>query len=120
MTETDIQNEAEGRVAHQRMARRRRVIYVPENYVLALLSRGLWHNQYVRVPEPLGVPETARMVGVWTDYSRNAFALVVEDASFEETPEGLMLPEMRVEWSVVELATKPPSAELTDRQKNER
>ena len=95
------------------VVRRRRVIYVPENYVLDFLSRGLVHNQFIRVPEPLGLPATARVVGVWSDWSRNAFGIVVQDPSFEEVPEAVMLPEMVVQWSYVEVAVKSPNTELS-------
>jgi len=93
-------------------ARRLRIIYVPENYVLALLSRGLVCNQFIRVPEPIGLPETARAVGVWSDWQRNAFAIVVQDPSFGEVPEAIMLPEMQVRWSYVEVAVKSPNESL--------
>ena len=101
--------EGSAAVALHPLGRRRRVIYVPENYILALLSRGQVHNQGIRVPEPLGLPETARVVGVWSDWARNAFGIVVEDPSFEEVPEGITLPEMRVQWSYVEIAIKSPN-----------
>ena len=106
----DQQSKTEGpaAVALAPPVRRLRVIYIPENYVLALLSRGLIHNQFIRVPEPLGLPETARVVGVWSDWARNSFNIVVQDPSFEEVPEGVTLPEMRVQWSYLEVAVKSP------------
>ncbi len=104
--ETDNQTAAQCADALQQAHRRRRVIYVPENYVLALLSRGLVENQVIRVPEPLGLPSTAQVVGVWNDWSRNAFAMVVQDPSFEEVSEAVMLPEMQLQWSYVEVAIK--------------
>lgn len=91
--------------------RRRAVIYVPERYVLALLSRGLVHNQFIRVPEPMGLPATAKIIGVWNEWTRNAFGIVVEDPSFQEVPEGMMLPEKTVQWVDVEVAIKTPNAE---------
>jgi hypothetical protein len=108
-TETDNQTAEARADSLQQVVRRRRVIYVPENYVLALLSRGLVHNQFIRVPEPLGLPDTARVVGVWSDWSRNAFGIVVQDPTFEEVPEAVMLPEMQVQWSYVEVAVKSPN-----------
>lgn len=98
--------------------RRRRVIYVSENYVVALLSRGLVHHEFIRVPEPLGLPDTARVVGVWSDWQRNAFAIVVEDPSFDEVPEAIMLPEMQVQWSYVEVAVQPPNPEVRNGAKD--
>jgi hypothetical protein len=108
--QTDIQTTDAPPGSIDPVVRRRRVIYVPENYVLALLGRGLIHNQFIRVPEPLGLPETARVVGVWSDWQRNAFGLVVQDPSFEEVPEAIMLPEMQVQWSYVEVAIKSPNS----------
>lgn len=94
----------------KKSVRRRRVVYVPESYVLYLLSRGMVQQRFVRMPTPLGLPDTARVVGVWSDWQRNAFGIVVEDPSFDEVPEGEMLPEMQVEWSYVEIALKSPNA----------
>ena len=83
------------------------MVFVPEVFIRDLLSNGLRHSTYVTLPEPLGLPTTAHMVGVWPEYSRNAFALVVEDESFEEVPEGSMLPEIPVKWGTVKLAILP-------------
>lgn len=94
-------------------SRRRKVIYVPENYVLAMLSRAWQRNQFITVPDPVELPETAWVVGVWSDFSRNAFALVVEDESFEEVPESVMVPELQITWSTVELALHRRIEEVT-------
>lgn len=91
------------------MVRRRRVINVPEDYVLALLSRGLVHGQFILVPEPLGLPDTARVVGVWNDWARMAWVIVVQDPSFDEVPDAGLIPEMKVRWSYVEVAVKAPN-----------
>jgi hypothetical protein len=112
MTTTMTETETPKPVLLDPVVRRRRIIYVPENYVLALLSRGLVCNQFIRVPEPLGLPETARVVGVWSDWQRNAFGIVVQDPSFEEVPEAIMLPEMQVQWSYVEVVVKSPNSQV--------
>jgi|SRR3990167_6084915 len=80
---------------------RRRVIMIPTGYVLELFSRGLLSNEYIKVPEPLGLPKTANAVGIWHDYQYDAFALVVEDASFDVTPAGCQYPSMEVKWHTV-------------------
>lgn len=36
------------------------------------------------------VPVSAKLLGVYTDYQRDAFVLMFEDESFEETPEGCL------------------------------
>lgn len=74
------------------ISRRNRLIYVPEDYVLKLLFRGS------QVPTPIGIPKTARCVGVWSDYKRNSFAIVLQDDSFEDVAIGLPIPEMEITW----------------------
>lgn len=89
--------------------RRRRVIYISELTVLGLLTTAAIRNQFLSVPLPLGLPETARVVGVWSDWTRNAFAFVVEDASFDEVPAAVALPEMQLHWHCVEVELKSPN-----------
>lgn len=86
--------------------RRRKVIYVAEKDVLSMLSMDLMFNQHIRIPEPLGLPETAKAIGVWSDWHRNAFGIVVEDPSFDVVPEGDRLPEIEVRWRYVEVDVK--------------
>lgn len=92
--------------AGAKLDRRKRVFYVPENYVLQLLSRGLAKHNVIMVPEPLGLPDTASVVGVWSDWSRNAFAVVVHDQSFDDVPDGEVIPEIKIDWSYAHLAIK--------------
>lgn len=79
-------------------------MFVPQSYVGGILSRGFNGNDFIVLPEPLGLPITAKLVGVWNDYQRNAFSLVFEDASFEEVPEGLMSPEINVKWENIKVS----------------
>jgi hypothetical protein len=82
---------------------RRKVMFVSQSYVGKLLSRGFNCCEFIAMPEPFGLPPTAKLVGVWNDYQRNAFSLVFEDASFEEVPEGLMCPEINVKWESIKV-----------------
>lgn len=88
--------------------RRQRVIYVPTSYVLKLLSRGLVCDGRIRMPEPLGLPATARVLTVHNSWERDAFAMVVQDESFDAVPDGMMLPEMQVQWGYVDFALELP------------
>ncbi len=83
--------------------RRRRVLHAPHQFVVHLLSRGLRRGPRLILPEPVGLPATANVVGVYTDYSRDSFAIVVEDEAFEEVPDGFSIPELEVRWTVIEL-----------------
>jgi len=85
---------------------RRKIVYVPCDFVRDLLTRGLTRGPCLNIPEPVGLPETARTMGVWYDASRNSFAFVVEDESFEETPEGCEFPVHEVQWRTVVFAIK--------------
>lgn len=90
---------------------RRKLMRIPTQYVLSLLSRGLLRNQYINVLEPVGLPETAVAIGVWPDYQYDAFAVIVEDASFDEVPEGVACPEIEVKWTLVEQQIRPNSSD---------
>lgn len=90
---------------------RRKILFVPPNFIAALLSRGLVRNQFFCIPEPLGLPETARVAGVHTDYERGSIALVIEDESFEEVVAGMAYPRLEVQWGTHEVLLKPLSAE---------
>lgn len=90
--------------------RRAVIIFVPENFILQCLRGYPINLQFIRVPK-CNIPDTARVMGVHHDYQRNAWAMVVEDASFEAVAEGMMLPELAVEWNMVELEIKNQNSE---------
>jgi hypothetical protein len=66
--------------------RQRRAVFYVSPEALMMLTAGTFE-----VVEN-GLPGDARFVGANYDYLRNAFAVCVESASFEETPESQMFP----------------------------
>jgi hypothetical protein len=88
------------------LSRRRQVMFVPTRYVSALFARGLVRDKFMIIPEPLGLPEDTETVGCWHDWSRDAFAILVQHPSFAPVPEGCCAPELTICWQTVELATQ--------------
>jgi hypothetical protein len=86
----------------QKSTHRKKVVFVPQDYVLRMFSGVFADCRCVRLPKALGLPDTARVVGVWEDFARASFAFVVEDPSFDEVPIGGRFPEIEVDWVVVE------------------
>lgn len=81
---------------------------VPVSYLIGLLSRGLTRNEYITIPEPVGLPAGAVGVSVHTEYQYNAVAVIVEHESFDEVPEGCMYPTIEVTWKTRKVKTEKP------------
>lgn len=79
---------------------RRKIILVPYHLVLNLLCN---NAQVFFVPEAVGMPRSAKVLSVYSAPERDAFGFIVEDASFEEIPEGMKAPELKIEWRCVDL-----------------
>lgn len=78
------------------------MIEIPSSYLLMLFSKHVLTSEYIYVPSPIsGLPSTAEVIGVWHDYAKDAFLLLVEDESFENVPEGVSYPILKVEWRTV-------------------
>ena len=87
---------------------RSKLLYVSPDFVTQLLSRGLRSpGDYIELPEPIGLPATARVAAIHADYARNAFCLVVEDPTFEIVPDAELIPEIKVSWGVARIALQP-------------
>lgn len=96
----------------QRDLSRCRRVSIPENHLIFLFARGFRRNEWLTIPEPVGLPETALVLGTYPDSSRRAFTFVVQDPSFEPVPEGLEIPFIEVNWIPVRIriAEQPPVA----------
>lgn len=88
------------------LGRRRRAVVIPHTFIFELLNGGMERVEFVRIPKPLGLPETVKVVSVHHDWSMDAFVMVIEDKSFNEIPEGFVFPYEHVEWMTVEMAKK--------------
>ena len=97
----------EAREAESARQRRRKIIYVRTRYVADLFTRGHEKDSGVTFPDPCGLPATAITICAHHDYARDAFAIVVQDDSFDEVSDGCMYPELRVDWKYMKLVVKP-------------
>lgn len=82
--------------------RRRKIIFIPVRWIVTLLA-GFKDSEFAKLPKISGLPESAINVGWYHDFARDAFVLVMQDESFEEVEEGIVLPSITVEWSMVYL-----------------
>ncbi len=82
-------------------SRRRKVFAVPVMWVASFFSRGPLTQEYIRIPEPLGLPKTAVAVGAWYKEAADCFMIIVEDESFPEAAEGCEYFRMNIEWRIV-------------------
>jgi len=82
---------------------RRKLVAVPHKRALQLLFASKSLQTYVCVPEA-DLPEGVIVLGVHTDFIRNAFVFEVCHASFDEIPEGVEAPFITVNWTFVDLA----------------
>lgn len=79
---------------------RRKIILVPPHLVLNLLCN---ESKVFFVPVAVGMPVSSQVLSVYYSAERDAFGFIVEDASFEEIPEGMKAPELKIEWRCVDL-----------------
>jgi hypothetical protein len=90
--------------------KRLKLLLLDPGYVLFVFNQGLLKQSegisFLKVPKPLGLPRSARVTAVHYDYSWASFVMVVEDDSFEEVPAGEMIPQIKVVWSLYEMAVK--------------
>lgn len=96
-----------GEASAHPLYRRKKILLVPNQYVADLFSRGLLSGEYVNVPEPVGLPTTARVMGVWADYHTDSFAILIEDASFDKIAEACEYPKIEVTWRTVRRKIHP-------------
>jgi len=90
---------------------RLRVFYVPHSYILFLFSNGIFDGDHLRVPKAMNLSESARVCSMWIDEMRRSIGFLVEDERFDEVPEGMMCPEIRIEWDHVVIAANFPGSE---------
>ena len=61
---------------------RLRIFYIPEKYLLQLVSRRIAPDCIV-IPDVAGIPEDAEVIRAHHDYQRRAIAVVVAHGSFD-------------------------------------
>lgn len=76
---------------------RRAIVSIPSSYVLDLLTGQTFPTLMNQLPADV------RLIGVWHDHRRNAFDLVVEHESFNQTVEGCEL--VRLDLTVMTRAS---------------
>lgn len=79
--------------------RRRKVVFVPERFILTFFNR----SEFLNLPIPANLPPDVRAISAHHDFLRNAFAVVIEHESFEEVNEAVQLPEVEIIWWTVKL-----------------
>lgn len=90
----------------QELNRRRKLVIIPLERAFNLLTRCHLRQTHVMLPEPVGLPETARVIGsmLWFDKDRDfSIAFQVVDESFDEMPDSPYPPELHINWTVVEV-----------------
>tara|TARA_R110002096_G_scaffold427236_1_gene637786 strand:- start:365 stop:688 length:324 start_codon:yes stop_codon:yes gene_type:complete len=102
-------NDFEDRKPKDKLRRqnRRKIVYLPQTFLLQFLNFQPLTSGRGRFPKMSGIPESAHVVAMYNEPWREALALVVEDRSFDEVPEGERLPEIPVNWVLVEWSVKP-------------
>lgn len=71
--------------------RRVKLFLVQEDEIVRLLA-GWKFGDHARLRKCANVPADARILGVNYDHMRRGFVVAVEHETFDEQPEGLMLP----------------------------
>lgn len=70
-----------------------RLYTIAENIMLALLVNYRQRDGRIPVPEPLDLPDTTMVVGVYYQHESRSFGLVLQDESFEKVPQNVKLTE---------------------------
>lgn len=94
-------------------------------FIFNFFARREFDYQYFRMPLPVGIPKTARVLSVHHDVNNRSLAVMLEDESFEEVPEGERAPSVHFYWDefqqtatrvdfLADLGANLPLAERTD------
>lgn len=83
-----------------------KVLYVPYQSIANLFKLQEQTVRYKRVLPTGTIPDTAQIVSVHVDWNRASFALIIFDESFELIPEGIMIPELHVDWKTIEITSE--------------
>jgi hypothetical protein len=101
---TKKMNEEDKDIKDRKDARdqtRVRLLYVGKYTVLdSCFPNREWHVRCLNIAE---IPEGTFVRGVHYEYSRNAFAFVLEHPSFEPVPPGVEIPSIEVRCEAVEM-----------------
>ena len=87
-----------------------RIIYVDMRLIVEILNT-MRSGQYIALPDIPEIPEDTEVIGVFHEFARRAFAVMLSHPSFGEVPEGEMIPELVspaiVEWNTFRRLDSP-------------
>lgn len=95
--------------------KRRVILFFPERLLLELFTAGKASHGVINVPVCDSIPDGASIIGVWHNYQRRGFDVVVEHPSFEEVEEGTTYPEVHDSFALVQRQVfLHPPAQIAD------
>ena len=82
--------------------KRRAILFFPERLLIDLFTSGKASHGVINVPVCDAMPDGASVVGVWHNYARRGFDVVMEHPSLAEVEEGVCYPEVHGNFSLVQ------------------
>lgn len=79
----------------KRMGRRVKIFYFTYDFFYDFMQESI-KGRY-KLLHMKGLPRDGKVVNVWTDHVRDCFAIAIEHQSFEEVPEGALIPSIDAE-----------------------
>lgn len=79
----------------RKIEHRAKIMYLPQNFLLEFLKGDLWVKACI--------PQEYHIADIHFDFSRKAFALVVESSVFPMVPEGEVIPSIELEMESIHL-----------------